>query len=154
MSPSTISDQTRRQVEPLRDDQDLGSAARQIVASAVPALPVLDAGGDLKGIFGEREFIGALFPRYLGELIYAAFVPRTLEDRLEKRQAALAEPVSQHMNTEHIDVTTDCSDTELAEIFLHHRVLIVPVLEQRRLAGIVTRWEFFKALVERVERVT
>ena len=31
------------------------------------------------------------------------------------------------MNTEHVDVGADYSDTQVAEIFLHHRVLIVPV---------------------------
>jgi len=37
-------------------------------ASDVPALPVIDATGKLRGIFGEREFIGALFPGYLTTL--------------------------------------------------------------------------------------
>ena len=35
------------------------------------------------------------------------------------------------MNTEHVEVGTDFSDLQLVEIFLHHRVLIVPVVEGR-----------------------
>jgi len=38
----------------------------------VPALPVVNVAGTLVGVFGEREFIGALFPGYLTTLGYAA----------------------------------------------------------------------------------
>jgi len=42
---------------------------------------------------------------------------------------------------------------QLAETFLHHRVLIVPVVDQGRVRGIVTRWDFFKAVAKRLNRV-
>ncbi len=54
-----------------------------------------------------------------------------------------------HLNTEHVDVAPDFSDVGLAEIFLHHRVLIIPVTEQRRVVGLITRSDFFTALAER-----
>ncbi len=110
----------------------------------------MDAGGRLRGIFGEREFIAAIFPGYLRQLGSAGFVPRSLEQVLEKRAVCAAEPVSEHMNTEHIDVDENHSDTQLAEIFLHHRVLIVPIVDGGRVTGIVTRSDFFRALAERV----
>ena len=53
------------------------------------------------------------------------------------------------MNTEHVDVGTDFSDAQVAEIFLHHRVLIVPVLDDGRVVGVITRTDFFRALAER-----
>ena len=53
------------------------------------------------------------------------------------------------MNTEHVDVGPDFSDVELAEIFLHHRVLIIPVTENKRVTGLVTRADFFRAVAER-----
>jgi CBS domain-containing protein len=53
------------------------------------------------------------------------------------------------MNTEHVDVGPDFSDVELAEIFLHHRVLIIPVTEDKRVIGLVTRSDFFRAVAER-----
>jgi CBS domain-containing protein len=101
------------------------------------------------GIFGEREFIGALFPGYLKELGYAGFVPRSLDTALDKRIVCADEPVRDYMNTEHIDVGEDFSDTELAEIFLHHRVLIIPIVDQGRVSGIVTRADFFRELAQR-----
>ena len=41
-------------------------------------------------------------------------------------------------------------DESVAEVFLHHRVLIVPVTEGGRVVGVVTRSAFFRALAERV----
>jgi CBS domain-containing protein len=150
MSPQRIASAVRREVPPLREDARLRDAVRQLTELDVPALPVVDDHGKLLGIFGEREFIGALFPGYLTTLGYAGFVPRSLDKALDKRSTCGGDPVSKHMNTDHIDVGEDFSDIELAEIFLHHRVLIVPIVAGGRVAGIVTREAFSRALAERL----
>jgi len=80
----------------------------------LPALPVLDGSGRFAGIFGEREFITALFPGYLGELRSAGFVSRTLEHSLGKRSACRGDPVGHHRNTEHVEVAADFSDAQVA----------------------------------------
>jgi CBS domain-containing protein len=149
MSPQRIASNVRREVPLLRDDERLREAVSQIIEADMPALPVVDGDGRLVGIFGEREFIGALFPGYLGQLGYAGFVPRSLDAALEKRAACAAEAVREYMNTDHIDVGEDFSDMELAEIFLHHRVLIVPIVDGGRVTGIVTRADFVRGLAER-----
>ena len=146
MSPRPLSEGLLLDVEPLRDDQDVGSAVKQILEAGLPALPVVDSDGKLAGIFGEREFIGAIFPGYLGELQSAAFVTQASEKALEKRAECLSDPVSKYMTTEHVDVGSDWSDAQLAEVFLHHRVLIVPVADDGRLRGVITRSGFFRAL--------
>ena len=150
MSPDKIASTVRREVPLLRDDERLHDALGKIIGADAPALPVVDGDGKLVGIFGEREFIGALFPGYLKTLGYAGFVGRSLDDALEKRKTCGAERVGDHMNTDHIDVGEDFSDTQLAEIFLHHRVLIVPIVDGGRVSGIVTREDFFRALAQRV----
>ena len=150
MSPQRIASTVRREVPLLRDDAPLRDAVIQLTESDVPALPVVDTPGKLLGIFGEREFIGALFPGYLKTLRYAGFVRRSLDEALDKRAACVDEPVAKHMNTEHIDVGEDFSDIELAEIFLHHRVLIVPIVDRGRVTGIVTREDFARELAQRL----
>ena len=146
--PRSISDRIFRQAPVVRADDPVEVAVNAMVESGLPALPVVDDRERLVGIFGEREFIAAVFPGYLGELRYAGFVPHALEEVLEKRQGCRMEPVRQHMNTEHVDVDRDHSDAQVAETFLHHRVLIVPVTEDRRVVGIITRSEFFGGLAE------
>ena len=147
--PSTIHELTAREVPLLREDESVREAVERIVEVEMPALPVADADGRFTGIFGEREFIGAIFPGYLGELRYAGFVNERLEETLDKRGTCINDPVSKYMTTDHVDVGADYSDAQVAETFLHHRVLIVPVIQDDRIAGVITRWDFFKALVER-----
>ena len=150
MSPHRIASTIRREAPLLRCEEPLRDAVPRIIDADAPALPVVDDAGKLRGIFGEREFIGALFPGYLTTLGYAGFVPRSLDDALEKRAACVDEPVRKYMNTDHIDVGEDFSDTQLAEIFLHHRVLIIPIVDAGRVTGIVTREDFFRAVARRL----
>ena len=143
-------DLIRRDVPLLAHDQRVADAARVVVESGLPALPVVGDDGRFAGIFGEREFIGALFPGYMKELSYAAFVPHSLDDALERRSSCRHEPVSEHMNTEHIELSGDFSDAAVAETFLHHRVLVVPITEQGRVVGVITRSDFFRELAKRL----
>ena len=149
MSPNRISRPLVRDAPLLRQDATVEDAVRAIVESGLPALPVVDDRGQLAGIFGEREFMTALFPGYVGELRFAGFVPKGLDEALEKRAACRKELVSKHMNTEHVDVPEDASDVQVAETFLHHRVLIVPVTTDGGIKGVITRSDFFAELAER-----
>ena len=150
MSPRTISDLVVESPPLLRVEEPVEPAVRKLLEADLPALPVVDEGGRYAGIFGEREFVGAIFPGYLKELKHAGFVRRSLDEALEKHEACRLEPVGKYMNTEHIDVGEDFSDTQLAEIFLHHRVLIIPIVDAGRVTGIVTREDFFRALAQRL----
>jgi CBS domain-containing protein len=153
MSPSTFVAHALREVPLLRADQDVGTAAATVIATDVPALPVIGEGERYVGVFGEREFIHAVFPPYFDTLGHAGFVPQSLDRALERGAAAATEAVSKHMTTDHVEVGPEASDAEIAEIFLHHRVLVVPVVDGGRVAGIVTRNEFFRTLAEKLRQL-
>ena len=149
MSPQSISAPIVRETPVLRQDAPVEEAVRDILDSGLPALPVVDARGKFAGIFGEREFMAALFPGYVRELRFAGFVRKGLDEALEKRAACRRETVGKHMNTEHVDVPTDASDVQVAETFLHHRVLIAPVTDRGAVQGVITRSDFFAKLAGR-----
>jgi CBS domain-containing protein len=150
MSPRSVSNSLVRDTPVLAADDLVETAVRRLLESELPALPVADESGRYRGIFGEREFFAALFPGYLSELGYAGFVPRALEDVLDKRAACRLDPVGKHINTEHVDVGPDFSDAQVAETFLHHRVLILPVVDAGGVIGVITRGDFFRAVARRV----
>jgi CBS domain-containing protein len=150
MSP--LGEELVREVPIVRADAPLGSAIETLVASGLPALPVCDAEDKLVGIFGERAAISAILPGYVGELTSAAFMSSALDDALEQRVECTVEPVSKYMNTEHVAVSVDFSHAQLAETFLHHRVAVIPVVEDRRVVGAVTRRDYVKTLAERLPR--
>jgi CBS domain-containing protein len=149
MSPRTISSLVLREPSVLHTGDTIEPAVRTLLGSGLPALPVADERERFAGVFGEREFMGALFPRYLDQLKGAAFLRRSLDETLERRDSCRVELVGKHMNTDHVDVGADFADTQVAEIFLHHRVLIVPVVEDGRVTGLITRADFFRAIAQR-----
>ena len=130
----------------LREDETVTAAVRALRDGDLRALPVVDARGRFTGVFGEREFLSALFPGYMGELHNAAFITAALDDTIERRIACANEPVSKFLTRDHVEVEAGASDLQLAEIFLHHRVLILPVLEERTIIGVIDRRDFFAAL--------
>jgi CBS domain-containing protein len=149
MSPRSVSDPLVRKTPILNADDTVETAVRRLLNTDLPALPVADR-GRYCGIFGEREFLQALFPGYLAQLGGAGFVTKSLESALQKRGSCRRDAVREYMNTEHVDVGTDFSDAQVAEIFLHHRVLILPVInDDGRVSGVITRSDFFRAIARR-----
>ena len=148
MSPRSLTDPLLRETPLLHVTDTVAQAARALLDTALPALPVLDERERLYGIFGEREFLKAVFPAYLSELKFAGMIKRDLQDALEKRSECRNEAVKRYVNTEHVDVGTDFSDAQVAEIFLHHRVLLVPVTDQGTVVGVITRADFFRSVAQ------
>lgn len=149
--PDSITKQTIQEVTPLRADEPVGSATRKVIGAELPALPVVNEDGEFTGIFGEREFMAALFPGYVGELSSAAMVSKNIDATIERREHCREEPVSNYMTTDHVVVEDDYSDTQLAETFIHHRVLIVPIATEGKVHAVVTRNDFFKVLAAKLD---
>ncbi len=147
--PDSIANETLKEIEPLGADELIGPAARRVIDAGLPALPAVEEDGRFAGIFGEREFMAALFPGYVGELASAAMVSRSVDETIERRSDCALQPIRRYLTTDHVLVEDDYSDTQLAEIFLHHRVLIVPIATKGRVHALITRHDFFCSLVER-----
>jgi CBS domain-containing protein len=148
--PDSIVKATLKEVAPLSADEPVGSAARKVIDAELPALPVVDDEGRFAGIFGEREFMAALFPGYVGTLASARMVSRDIDETIDRREGCREEPIRDYLTTDHVLVEDDYSDTQLAELFLHHRVLIIPIATEGRVHAVVTRNDFFRALAEKL----
>lgn len=148
--PDSIVRQTIREIEPLRVSDAISVAARKVVDAKLPGLPAVDQRGKFAGIFGERELMHAIFPGYLGELSSSAMIKRSIDDAIERREGCWGERIEKYMTTDHVLVEDDYSDTQLAELFLHHRVLVIPVATRGKVHAVITRSDFFRALVARL----
>lgn len=148
--PDSIVRQAIREVIPLGADEPVGDAAQKVIEAGLPALPVVENDGSFAGIFGERELMSAMFPAYVGTLASSAMISRTIDETIERRQECRAEPVRNYLTTDHVLVEDNYSDTQLAELFLHHRVVIIPIATRGRVHAVVTRNDFFRALAARL----
>jgi CBS domain-containing protein len=152
--PDSYAKATLREIEPLGADEPVGAAARRVVDAELPALPAVDEYGSFVGIFGEREFMAAMFPAYVGTLASSRMISRSIDDTIERRAECRDEPIREYLTTDHVLVEDDYSDTQLAELFLHHRVLIIPIATEGRVHAVVTRNDFFRALTRRLDELT
>jgi CBS domain-containing protein len=137
------------EVEPLSADETVGNAAKRLVELGLPGLPAVEADGSFAGIFGEREFMTALFPGYVGTLASARVISPSIDASIERRASCRDEPIRRYLTTDHVVVEDEFSDTQLAELFLHYRVLIIPIATKGRVHAVVTRSDFFRQLVGR-----
>lgn len=147
--PDQVARETLREIEPLDADERIGIAAARVVESGLPGLPAVEADGRFAGIFGEREFMAALFPGYVGELASSAMIRRSIDEVIERRGCE-NESIRRYLTTDHVVVEHDHSDTQLAELFLHHRVLVIPIATGGRIHAVITRNDFFCELVAKL----
>ena len=45
--------------------------------------------------------------------------------------------MGEHINVEHVEVASDFCDAQVAETFLHHRMLILPVVDAGHVTGVI-----------------
>ena len=148
--PDSIVRETLRKVTPLRVDDPVGYASRRVLAEDLPALPVVDEDDRFVGLFGEREFMEAMFPAYVGTLASARMIRRSIDETIERRIGCSEEEIRGYLTRDEVLVEDDYSDTQLAETFLHHRVLVIPIATNGHVHALVTRNDFFRALNERL----
>ena len=85
--PRTIVQSLHRDTPVVQRSDPVGQALEVLLDCGLPAIPVVDGADRYAGIFGEREFITALFPGYVSSLKNAGFIPKSIDTVLEKRQA-------------------------------------------------------------------
>jgi CBS-domain-containing membrane protein len=131
----------------LHEDDSVPEAFRTLVESGLPGLPVLGEHDQLVGTFGHSEFLAAVMPAYFKALPHAGFVPKSLDDSLELRDACRAEVVGRHMVATVVRVPVEFSDAQVADAFLHNPTDVVTVVgEDRSVRGVITRADFVEEL--------
>jgi CBS domain-containing protein len=126
-----------------------GEAVSALRAASVSTIAVVDTQGRVVGLFGEPDVLRGLFPGYLGDLRHTAFA----EDDaalLARRAAEVApEPVTRHMR-EAVTLAPDTSATHAAERFLHSGFDALPVVENGRFVGMLSRRAFCRLVESRL----
>lgn len=121
----------------------------------ISGVPVVDADGRLLGTVTEVNLIARNAPlkqpRYLAVL--SAVIPVGLDDYYEYKQQlrqALATNARQLMNSDVRTVEPSTTVEEALEIMLHPENTMLPVLENDRLVGVITRTDLVR-LIENLE---
>lgn len=127
LSPRPLEELVRR-VAPARVTDRLGAAANRMVKEG-GGLPVADGDGKLVGYLSEHDLIAALFPPYLQEIHHTGFLTRDFDSLIRRAGEAAERPVEEVMTREPEALHVDDSESHAAEVFLHHNVRSLPVVD-------------------------
>ena len=118
----------------------------------ISGVPVVNESGDLVGVVTEGDVIlqdaDLHFPHYLqflDSIIYLESV-RKFEERFRK---TFGNRVADVMSTDVVTVSPDASIHEVTTLMADNGVNRVPVLEEGRLVGIITRGDVVRAIAGR-----
>lgn len=139
-------------VSPTTQIREVARIMRENVISGVP---VVDDAGKLLGVITEMELIARNAPvhepTYLAVL--SALIPVNLEEYRqykEQLRQALATNALELMRDEVETISPDASIEEALESMLNPEVTMLPVVEDERVIGVVTRTDLVR-LIETLE---
>jgi CBS domain-containing protein len=135
------------QVVACREDERVEDAARVMCDNGFSVLPVVDSEDRLVGIVTESDFVGkevnvphalASIKRLFGKLFY-------FEDIEPIYAQAKKKKLSEVMTKDPVTITPDTTLTSIVNLMLSKKLKRLPVVDQGRIVGMVTRKDLIKA---------
>ena len=134
-----------------KPDTTVGELADILAKNKISGVPVVDDQGRVLGMVSEADIIlqdvDLHFPYYiqfLESVIYLQSVHK-FEERFKK---AFGSKVTEVMSDEVVSVSPDATVREVATLMADRNVNRLPVTENERLVGIVTRGDIVRAIAE------
>ena len=131
-------------------DMSVTDAAHLMSERRIGALPVVDDAGALVGLVTEGDLImqdvKVHFPTYLHLLGGFVFYPGSTERFESDLKKAVGATVADVMTTEPMTVTADATAEDVATLMVERDVSRLPVLDDDRLVGIVSKSDIVRML--------
>lgn len=132
----------------VKPDDNARDALDLLFKMEISGLPVIDAQGQLVGMFTEKEVLSHILPSYIekvGRFIYEEDPKST-----KKKFAELSRiKVSQLMRRDVVSTSEDVALCEVARVMLTKKARRLPVLDKSgKVAGIVARGDIIKAMAK------
>jgi CBS domain-containing protein len=153
-----VADIMERKVLTVAPGKSLPELERALLRSRVSAMPVVERGGKMVGIVSRSDVVRQLcLERSLGEAMAEVYHDQTDDKFVEKAQRAVAQAIGQRMEQlcvrdvmirDVITVAPDMPVVEAAKLMMERRVHRLPVVENGKLVGIVTSFDFARIVAE------
>lgn len=135
----------------VKPETTVGELADILSQNNISGVPVVDGQGGVLGMVSEADIIlqdaDLHFPYYiqfLDSVIYLQSVHK-FEERFRK---AIGSKVSEVMSEEVVSVSPDATVREVATLMADRNVNRLPVTQNERLVGIVTRGDIVRAIAD------
>jgi CBS domain-containing protein len=132
-------------VTTIDEGHNVREAIEIVNASKIGAVPVVDAEGRLTGIVSEGDLL-----RRVASSWARRAVPQTRDrdDALANYVKARSWRIKDVMTTPVVSATPTATASQLAELLQAHDIKHVPVVENGRLAGMISRRDLMRALLD------
>ena len=129
-------------------DAKYEDAARLLRENHLSGLPVVDSSGSLVGVVSEKDLFRAIYPRYEE---FACSPEACLDQEAQESvvQEIRTTPIKQHMTAGVLTVSPNAPVLQAGGLMLARGVHRLPVVENGKLVGIVTRREIYGAILRR-----
>ncbi|MDY0359839.1 MAG: CBS domain-containing protein [Desulforegulaceae bacterium] len=128
-------------------DTKLKEAAQLMIEKGLSVLPVVDSENRLKGILTESDFVGkeVEIPHALAS-VKMLFGQTHYQGNIEEvYKKAKDQPLEKVMTKNPVTISPDQTLTNLVELMSSRDLKRVPVVQDKKLVGIVTRKDLIKA---------
>lgn len=139
-----------KEVITVKQQATIEEIARTLIDNNISGVPVVDDAGELVGIVTEGDLLfKEMNPRLpesvniLGAIIYYRGVDRYNEDW----KKLMAMQASEIMTDKVITISADTEIEEISRLMVEHGVRRVPVVEGKKILGIVSRSDMIKNLL-------
>lgn len=145
----TVADLIKRDVYTVTANDKVRDILRLFVDKEISGAPVVNNEGKLVGIITDADILRHIKePTPVVDLITFVTVYNTEAVLKDKIDDLLEKPVQSIMTTKVITVTEYASLAEVAQILSRYRFKKVPVVDGRKLVGVVSRGDVVRYLVK------
>ena len=136
-----VQDLMSNDVLSIREDESIAKARAMMNVARIRHVPVVDRAGDFVGLITHRDILAVTVSR--------------LADITPEVQADLDEGVRARdiMNNDVLTVEPDTKLLDAAKILLRHKYGCLPVLDGRRLVGMITEADFLRLAIHLLDAV-
>lgn len=154
--PATVEELMNPDVITLTADMLIRDAVRVFLDQRISGAPVVGQDGKLLGILSEADImwkeVGVpddhwlIQPTFIGfaDLVVAFRDDKKFKDELQK---VLARTVGEAMTKDPVTVTPTVTAQEAASLMVHKKVARLPVLEEGKLVGMLTRSDIMRGML-------
>lgn len=138
-----------RNVRTVSVDTEVEELARLFVETGVSAMPVLDAQGALQGIVTETDLVEQNKPLHIPTVISIFDWVLYLESEKNFREQVekmTARKVGEICTREVVTCTPETPVAEIASLMVDHKAHLIPVVEGRKVVGVVARLDIIRAM--------
>ncbi|HCL78511.1 MAG TPA: CBS domain-containing protein [Synergistaceae bacterium] len=140
-------DVMHRDLTAVMEDDLVHEAVRVLYNHNISGVPVLDGDWKLVGYLTESDILQSAVPTYLEVLAKSTFLEEDENGLLARFKSFGNRPVRDFMNDKPLSVEPDTSLMVISDLMIRKHVKRLPVVEDGRLVGIISREAFCEFLM-------